>query len=159
LLTDSRFCILLSQSIDRAISMQSYELIAFVFMPEHVHLLVFPISRDASISNLLYAIKRPFSFRVKRMLAEDDSPLLREITIRERPGKTTFRFWQEGSGYDRNILKARTLQAAIEYIHDNPVRRGLCESPDGWKWSSWSAYQESGYRPDSDLPTVHGPPA
>jgi len=66
---------------------------------------------------------------------------LETLTIRDRPGHTSFRFWQEGPGYDRNIRKDDTLRAAIDYIHRNPVRRGLVGGPSDWKWSSWHAYE------------------
>jgi len=74
-------------------------------------------------------------------LIEERDPLLETLTIRDRPGHTSFRFWQEGPGYDRNIRKDDTLRAAIDYIHRNPVRRGLVGGPSDWKWSSWHAYE------------------
>ena len=142
--------------IDRAIARQGFELIAFVYMPEHVHLIVYPVEQRARVENLLYGIKRPFSYRVKQQLRRANTTLLDRLTMRERPGKTTFRFWQEGPGYDRNIRTIETLRTAIDYLHHNPVRRGLCESPDGWKWSSWDFYFGRRGPIGSDLPTVHG---
>ena len=53
--------------------------------------------------------------------------LLDRLTIRERPGKQAFRFWQEGSGYDRNLSSPKLIESVIDYIHFNPVRRELCE--------------------------------
>jgi REP element-mobilizing transposase RayT len=45
-------------------------LVAFVYMPEHVHLLVYPTPGFSPISELLKAIKRPYSFRIKKLLEE-----------------------------------------------------------------------------------------
>ena len=45
-------------------------------MPTHVHLLTFPDAEASSIDQLLRAIKRPFSFRVKQQLEASGSPLL-----------------------------------------------------------------------------------
>ncbi|UCC32281.1 MAG: transposase [Phycisphaerales bacterium] len=132
-LTSSTCCQLLSQSIDRAAAKHGFELIAFVYMPEHVHLIVFPIAPTAAVARLLYAIKRPVSTRIKQHLIRTDAQLVKHLTIRERPGKTTFRFWQEGAGYDRNIASIKILRTAIEYVHNNPVRRGLCQTPGQWK--------------------------
>ncbi|MFH1111236.1 MAG: transposase [Planctomycetota bacterium] len=152
--TDDRRA-LLSRSIDSAVCGHGFELIAFIFMPEHVHLIVWPVG-DSTISKLLFALKRPFSYRLKQELETRKDPLLDELTIRERPGKTTFRFWQEGGGYDRNIHNGKTLRQAIEYVHNNPVRRGLCPSPGDYRWSSWKYYFEPERWNDRDLPTVHG---
>ena len=43
------------------------------------------------------------------------SPLLNRLTIRERPGQTCFRFWQEGPGFDRNLFTLKAIEAAIDY--------------------------------------------
>jgi putative transposase len=37
--------------------------------------------------------------------------------------------------YDRNITDAGTLLTMIEYIHNNPVRRGLVSQATDWPWS------------------------
>ncbi len=67
-------------------------------------------------------------------------PLLKKLTIQQRPGVTTFRFWQEGPGYDRNLTEPGTILASIDYIHANPVRRGLCVRGIDWRWSSARRY-------------------
>ena len=113
-----------------------WRLAAFVYMPEHVHLLVYPVATDLKIEKLLFAVKRPFSYRVKVRLREAEDPLVEQLTIRQRPGKTTFRFWQEGPGYDRNIRTEKVLHATIDYIHMNPVRRGLVQRAVDYRWSS-----------------------
>src|SRR5947209_19043796 len=59
---------------------------------------------------------------------------------RQPSGETHYRFWQRGGGYDRNVVEAATLYWLIEYIHANPVRRGLCERPEDWFWSSAADY-------------------
>jgi putative transposase len=149
---------LLAESISRALTGHRYQLSAFVFMPEHVHLLVYPLNTASGIDELLKAIKRPFSYRVKQQLIAANSPLLAELTVRQRPGVTTFRFWQEGPGYDRNLTRPRTALLAIDYLHNNPVRRGLCARSTDWKWSSARWYADVSYV-DEDWPTLQPLPA
>jgi putative transposase len=175
---------LLCQAIDRAIAAHEFALVAFALMPEHVHLLVFPRDQTAKeltaqsrrqwppipsdvdssqlilkrISRLLADIKRPYSARIKRILVAERNPLLSHLTVTERPGKEVFRFWQEGPGYDRNLSSQKTVLAAIDYIHLNPVRRGLVASSVDCKWSSADWYASDGKEQDPDLPTIHGPP-
>jgi len=69
-----------------------------------------------------------------------------------------FRFWQEGPGHDRNLTSVENVINAADYIHHNPVRRGLCISPDQWRWSSWKHYHQPEEPPDPALPIVHGFP-
>ena len=155
LLQDDHRCQQLAVAVERATCLHGFSLTAFVFMPEHVHLVVFPERPTTRVSDLLYAIKRPVSYRIKQDLIASNDPLLDELTIRERPGKTTFRFWQEGSGYDRNILKHESLRKMIHYVHLNPVRRGLVEHPAKWKWSSWRHYEGESVSTDIDLPSMN----
>jgi putative transposase len=143
-----------SRSIDRACDRHCWRLGAFVYMPDHVHLLVFPDGEPAPISELLFAIKRPFSFRIKQELMESKDPLLDRLTIRQRPNVTTFRFWQEGPGYDRNLTSQPALLASIDYLHLNPVRRGLCSEAVTWPWSSARWHLSEGRFVDPMLPRL-----
>lgn len=149
-----RFC----EAIDPALVRYGFRLVAFVLMPEHVHLLIYPTVSEPKIDKVLSALKRPYSYRIKKILIERNSPLLEKLTIRERPGKTTFRYWQEGPGYDRNFSGEKATRNAIDYIHENPVRRGLVKQARDWKWSSARWYESDGRDVDPDLPRIHGLP-
>jgi putative transposase len=157
LLNNDDWRVLLAECLDRGMIAQSCHLVAYVFMPEHVHLLVQPMGRQVRIDLLLKTIKSPFSSRVKRRLEEADHPLLDELTVRERPGVYCFRFWQEGGGYDRNLRTESAVMAAIQYIHENPVRRGLCQEPAEWRWSSARHYRNDDAGTADSPPMIHGP--
>jgi putative transposase len=155
LLTNDTWRAMLSVSIDRAVKGHDFRLIAFVLMPEHVHLLVLPGGPESRISGLLKAVKQPFSNRIKRLLVDNSSRLLQRLTVLERPGKTAFRFWQEGPGYDRNLITPEAVQASMNYIHMNPVRRGLVDEARLWRWSSCRWYVEEGQCRDRSI--ANGP--
>ena len=93
LLTSDLWRRMLSVAIDRAAEKHGFGLAAWVYMPEHVHLVVHPVNQDATIEGLLRAIKRAFSSRIKQILEAQESPLLDKLTIDQRPDVTTFRFW------------------------------------------------------------------
>ena len=158
LLTNDLWRAWLSTSIDRALARYGVDLIAFVYMPEHIHLLVFPRPDVYDISRVLYAIKRPFSFRIKQHLEEQKSALLRKLTVRTRPDTLAFRFWQEGGGHDRNLISTENCVKAAEYIHNNLVRKGLVSTADRWRWSSWRFYHDRNWKPDATLPRIQGFP-
>ena len=156
LLEDERWKRWLCESIDHACQRYAFRLVAFVLMPEHVHLLVDPTVIPVAIDRLLFAIKRPPSIRIKYELTKANSPLLSELTVQERPGKMAFRLWQEGPGYDRNLSGEAAAMTVIDYFHLNPVRRGLVDKARDWKWSSARWYESEGKLIDPDLPTIHG---
>ncbi len=140
LLTNDEWRAMLSESIGRAIKGHAWNLTAFVYMPNHVHLILFPSPSASKMEALLSAIKRPFSFRIKKLLEAAHSPLLTRLTIRQRPKVFTFRFWQEGPGYDRNLDTESAVLNAIDYVHRNPVRKEFVTTAAEWKWSSANWY-------------------
>lgn len=149
----------MSRSIESSCAESSFELVAFVYMPEHLHLLVYPKTREPNIGRFLARLKQPFSKEIKRILINSRSSLLDKLTVRERPGQHCFRFWQEGPGFDRNIYSPKALQASVDYIHDNPSKRGLCNRAVDWKWSSARYYLlEPPTQQFEAFPFVHGVP-
>jgi REP-associated tyrosine transposase len=159
LLTNDAWRRQLGCCIDAAGEELEMRLAAFAFMPEHIHLLIVPTGREPAIDRYLARIKQPFAKWVKQQLREVKSSLVDRLTVEERPGKTCFRFWQEGPGYDRNLTTPAVIEAAIEYIHMNPVRRGLVKRAVDWKWSSASWYLLDSPRQQlPGLPMVHGLP-
>src|SRR5262245_33144976 len=99
----------LSKCIDAACADLECYLAAFVYMPEHVHLLIWGIRTKEEISDFLSRVKQPLSAQVHADLQAANSPLLKRLTVRERPGKMVFRFWQEGPGYDRNLFAVKSV--------------------------------------------------
>ena len=131
------------EAVDRARVRHEFDVWAYVIMPEHVHLLVHPRRHSYDVSAALKAIKWPVAIRAKRYLERYASPWLVRLTDVSPDGRAVVRFWQRGGGYDRNVPDERALGAMIEYIHANPVRRGLVPTPEDWPWSSarWYAGQ------------------
>ena len=118
-----------------------------MIMPEHVHLLILPRDEHYSVSRILAAVKIPVARRALAPRERAGRPSSAAHVRRQRPdalgvmrdaqpnGKIAYRFWQRGGGYDRNIVQPGTVHATIEYLHANPVRRGLAASPEEWQWS------------------------
>jgi len=159
LLTNNPWRAKLSQSIDEACQAVGCFLAAFVYMPEHVHLLVWGIKAQEDVSELLSRIKQPVSVQVHADLAQRPGRLLSRLIVRDRPGRQIFRFWQEGPGFDRNLFTASAVQASIDYIHNNPVARGLCPKARDWRWSSARFYESDGKLFDPLHPKITPLPA
>ena len=134
-----RTCQWLKESIDESRVELDYDLWAYVFMPEHVHLIVHPRRAVYDIADIRLAIKEPVARQAIDYIAKQAPEWLPRIT-RKRGQKTERLFWQSGGGFDRNIVKGSTLLQMIEYVHLNPVRRGLVARAVEWKWSSASWY-------------------
>ena len=129
----------LIEAIINAKEKYRYALWAYVIMPEHIHLLVYPMLEKYNISLFLKTIKQSVARKAKHYLKENNPDWLNKLTVKRGP-RNVFRFWQTGPGYDRNINSENELFEKIHYIHNNPVRRELVLTPQEWKWSSAGWY-------------------
>jgi putative transposase len=154
LLTSDRWNRMLARTVNRALGQHGFELTAFVFMPERVHLLVVQRKWSASIARMLCTLKRTFAREIRRELEASDRCLLQQLTVREGPGKYAYRFWETGPGHVCDLTSPALLSEVIDAIHATPVAAGLCELPGDWKWSSWRHQHLPATAPDPDLPHV-----
>ncbi len=104
----------------------------YVVMPEHVHLLVSePDGAPFKPSSGLSGGESP------RSLA-DAIKSLKQGVSRWLIGEAEH-FWQKRY-YDVNVRDNSQFMEKLRYIHRNPVKRGLCERPEDWQWSSFRHY-------------------
>lgn len=148
-LSRERTCLWLAESIAAARTELDFSLWAYVFMPNHVHLIVRPNSPEYSMPRILNRIKQPVSRKALAYLRKEAPAWLERIKA-VRGGRTEYHFWQRGGGFDRNIIEPRTLARMIEYLHLNPVRKGLVERAADWRWSS-AGYFEALFEFDNGL--------
>jgi REP element-mobilizing transposase RayT len=92
-----------------------YSLRAWVLMPNHVHLLVYP---QTKLSTITKSIKNYSARRANTIL-----------------GRTGRPFWQDES-YDRWVRGPEELEKIVGYIERNPVAAGLVNRIEAWRWSS-----------------------
>ena len=97
-----------------------YRLLAWCIMPNHVHVLIRPGQNLAAI------VRSWKSFTGRWALAHGV-----ELGL-SIPGKV---FWMR-EYWDRYIRDDAHHRRAIDYIHQNPVKAGLCDKAEAWPWSS-----------------------
>jgi putative transposase len=137
-LLPGRTCQWLIESIENAREEHHFSLWAYVFMPDHVHLLIQPMDNEYTISNILRDIKtNPARKAIKYLKENKPLELLKSSTSQQY---RKYRFWQKGSGYDRNIIKEKTLIDSVKYIHNNPVRKDLVDDPGKWYYSIYNCW-------------------
>jgi putative transposase len=105
-------------------------------MPEHVHLLVWPTQDEYDVSDFFSSVKQSVAKRALPYVRRTAQAFLSRMKDLQPNGKIHYRFWQRGGGYDRNVIEPGIIYRQIVYIHNNPVRRGLCERAEDWIWSS-----------------------
>jgi len=94
-----------------------YLLDDWVIMPNHVHVILWPIPNH-TLSEILRSRKRQTARQANMLLS--------------RTGET---FWQHES-YDHWIRNDEEKARIRRYIRNNPVKAGLCKSAEEWRWGS-----------------------
>ena len=108
---------LFEDALERIRRRYEIQVAGYVVMPEHVHLLVSEPGKG-SLAVGIQALKLSVARRRER-----------------RP------FWQ-ARYYDFNVFTESKRIEKLEYMHWNPVRRGLVETMEQWPWSSYRKWGE-----------------
>jgi putative transposase len=113
---------------------QKYDLVVwgYVVMPEHFHLLLSE-PRTGNVARVMQVLKQRVSRGCRRKKKAADQMNLWE----SHPVQA---FWQRRY-YDFNVFTERKHVEKLRYMHRNPVKRGLVNSPQLRQWSSFRYYR------------------
>ena len=106
------------QVLERTRARHNARIYAYVLMPEHVHLLINE-TFNVTLATFLKSLKQETSRQLK---AGRDH------------------FWQ-ARYYDFNVFTPDKFSEKLQYIHRNPVTRGLVARPEDYPWSSFNHYR------------------
>ena len=132
------------ESLNKSLIKHDIACWAYVIMPEHVHLLVYPRQEKYDISKWLGSLKIGVNRLAVNFLKQHNPAGLARMADLQPGGKITYRFWQPGGGMDVNLWTESKIWDKIDYIHNNPLRRKLVEKLELWMWSSFRDYAQLG---------------
>ena len=117
------------------------ELYAAVVMPDHVHMIFTPLLDDSGnpygLAEIMGGVKGASAHSVNKMLGRKGS------------------VWQDES-FDHILRSNESLEEKVEYVCQNPVRKGIVESPDEypWLWRPWLEESPEKSQPGAAVPHV-----
>ena len=112
------------------------QVFGYAVMPEHIHLLLGEPKRGI----LADALTSPKQGVARRLIGSAEH------------------FWQKRY-YDFNVRDYEQFAEKLRYIHRNPVKRGLCERPEDWEWSSFGHHATGAEGPRMEPRCCAGRPA
>jgi putative transposase len=129
-LQSERNALLLIDVLRAYVAQERFQLDDFVIMPDHIHLLI-TVHSGMSVERAMQLIKGGFSYRLKK-----ETGYLGEV-------------WQRGFS-DARIDGLESWKQHRRYIAENPVKAGLCDSPDQYPFCfTYLARQKArGLKPD-----------
>ncbi|MCI0397527.1 MAG: hypothetical protein L0332_23145 [Chloroflexi bacterium] len=129
-------CLIITESLNFCHENKGLRINAFVIMPTHLHLIVFDADFDAQRLTRTLADMRKYTGRRLADYCEQRMPAVfnqifqgTERTDRER------QFWQQ-SRHPVTIATESFWQTKVNYLHDNPRRKGLVREATHWRFSS-----------------------
>ena len=112
----------------------------YVIMPNHIHTILSALNHN--LSDIIRDFKRYTSTRISGLLEETENNRLIKYfsTAAERVGRgNDYKIWQSGSHPEAIFTNDFFLQK-LNYIHNNPVRKGFVDRPEHWTFSSARNY-------------------
>ena len=119
------------------------EIYAWVIMSNHIHLLV--KSEKEELSNILRDFK---SYTSKKILEEIDTcnesrkewmlKIFRDAAFKHKRN-SEYQFWTH-ENHAEYIFSNKFIEQKLDYIHDNPVKAGIVEKPEEYRYSSAKDY-------------------
>ena len=113
---------------------------AYVIMVNHLHL----IASAVDLSKEMASFKSFTARQIIDYLVEKDAHrVLGQLAYHKKRHKKDreYQLWQEGS-HPQLIQGEAMMRQKIEYIHDNPVKRGYVDDPTHWRYSSARNYAQ-----------------
>jgi len=110
------------------------QLYSYVILDNHFHLIVAGPNLGRAITDMKKFTARKI---IDRLQQDRKGWLLNQLAYYKKRHKTksNYQVWQEGY-HPQLIVSTEMLTQKIEYIHNNPVKRGLVAAPEYWLHSS-----------------------
>jgi len=113
-------------------------LYGYVVLENHLHMVV-------ASSDLSRDMQRFKSWTAREILAllqqKNSRRMLELLAMFKRKHKTdsTYQVWEEGN-HPQLIGNEMMMRQKLDYIHQNPVKRGYVDQPEHWRYSSARDY-------------------
>jgi len=132
--TTAARCDILVQAFEYCRQHKAMKIHAWVILDTHFHAIV----AAPDLARVLADLKRHTARRlIEQLETERCDWMLRQLRYQRAPHKTEsqYQVWQEGS-HPQAIMGDEMMLQKLEYLHNNPVKRGLVASPEHWRYSS-----------------------
>jgi putative transposase len=111
-----------------------FVVVGYVVLPEHIHLLL--TEPEVGTPSTVMQVLKQRAARALLPKRTRSNPRQGKL-FPDKPQRRAF--WQ-ARFYDFNVWTTKKRVEKLRYMHRNPVKRGLVETPEQWRWSSYCFY-------------------
>jgi putative transposase len=119
--TSEKICLDILNSFGFCLMKTGVECYGYVLMPDHLHALLLEVEASESVSKLVQDFKKFTSRKLKPSNYPDDN------------------LWRTRFD-DVPVPGANAVRTKLIYIHNNPVRAGIADTAETYRWSSAGIY-------------------
>jgi len=143
-------CLIITESLNFCHREKYLRTNAFVIMPTHLHLIAFDKDNNSDrLSRTLTDMRKYTGHHLTDYCEERMPPAFGEALRTTRRTDRERQFWQQ-SRHPEAIYSEKFWRTKIDYLHDNPRRKGLVWNAIHWRFSS-AAYWLSDPPGESDV--------
>ena len=139
--SDERCCDILLHNIRHYQVRYKFAVLGYVIMPSHFHWIVEVDPTFGTISDIMRDIKKFSAWDIMEELQMQGHSALLGLFRNEAEGYSDKKrkFWRER--FDDEVIRNQQMfLAKLTYIHNNPVKAGLVERAEDYKYSSARNY-------------------
>lgn len=112
---------------------------AYVNLENHLHL----VASSDDISQTMKKFKTHTAKEILKLLQKENvKTILEQLAFYKKAHKknATYQLWQEGF-QPKQIINEKMMRDRINYIHNNPIKRGYVDEAIHWRYSSARDYE------------------
>ena len=121
---------ILAESIQYFQKEKGLKLFGFIFMTNHIHLLVGYSDMIAFVRDFKRFTSKEIHKNIKRT-----EPSILKLFETEEGNNISYEFWAK-TNMPKGVESEKYFFEKLKYIHENPVRRNYVALPEYWYWSS-----------------------
>ena len=143
---DEAACKIITDSLNYCIQNKHLGVNAYVIMPTHLHAVLFDVDFEAE--RLKHTLDDMRKFTGRQLLDYSAGYLPKSFmeVFRQLAGKDRqHRFWH-ATQHPIGIFSTGFWKQKMDYLHNNPCRKGLVLRPEDWRFSSalfWSTREKN----------------
>ncbi len=123
---------------------KSMGLYGFVFMTNHLHLIISAKEEKPTISDIVRDFRKYTAQKIIQQLQNKDNRKWILDLLREEGTKSSnnvqYKFWTH-SDWAEEIYSAKFFEQKLNYLHMNPVKALIVKNPTDYVWSSARCYE------------------
>ena len=139
LLKEDKFKKIITDSLDFLVKDQRIIVYGFVIMSNHFHL-IWQMLGDHKREGVQRDFLKYTGQQIVKLLKKESPQMLQELRVDAKDRK--HQVWERNS-LGIPLWTPEAFEQKLEYIHNNPVKAGLCQYPEQYKYSSARFYEKN----------------